>query len=256
MCWRPSPRRTYSTKSVEFARRTSPVRWSSHLRPDEPGTKWTRSPPRSACGLPSRSYSQNDDGALAMARSTTSRGNSTRSPEAFERQPGLQQPAAHLLAADLHAGLGEHALGFVDDPGDEVVREDGEGGSHQAGTLPHRRGARGSQGIAWDEGLRAGCRGPPGWDPVRRRAVRRRYGRTATAEMACETPSAVDRAVRRVVWPGRRRRRPSARRRSLVNPPGGTRPGVPTLATGPRYRLVPWPAATVRTCPSVMSASS
>ena len=36
--------------------------------------KWTRSPPMSACGLPSRSYSQNDDGALAMAASTTSRG--------------------------------------------------------------------------------------------------------------------------------------------------------------------------------------
>ena len=36
--------------------------------------KWTRSPPMSACGLPSRSYSQNDDGALSMAASTTSRG--------------------------------------------------------------------------------------------------------------------------------------------------------------------------------------
>jgi hypothetical protein len=32
-----------------------PVRWSSHLRPDDPGTKWTRSSPMSACGFPSRS---------------------------------------------------------------------------------------------------------------------------------------------------------------------------------------------------------
>ena len=51
----PSASRTYSTKSVELASRVSPVRWSSTLRPDEPGTKWTRSPPRSACGSPARS---------------------------------------------------------------------------------------------------------------------------------------------------------------------------------------------------------
>ncbi len=81
MLARPSASRTYSTKSVEFARRVSPVRWSRTLRPDEPGTKWTRSPPMSACGSPARSYSENDDGAVAIAASTTSRGKSTRSPE-------------------------------------------------------------------------------------------------------------------------------------------------------------------------------
>ena len=37
MLWSPSPTRTYSTKSVEFARRVSPVRWSRTFRPDEPG---------------------------------------------------------------------------------------------------------------------------------------------------------------------------------------------------------------------------
>ena len=35
------------------------------------------------------------------------------------RQPGLEQPPAHLRAADLHADLGQHALGLVDDPVDE-----------------------------------------------------------------------------------------------------------------------------------------
>ena len=87
MCLSPSARRTYSTKSVESARRVSPVRWSSTLSPDEPGTKWTRSPPRSACGFPARSYRVNAFGASAMARSTTSRGNRTRSPFASSGRP-------------------------------------------------------------------------------------------------------------------------------------------------------------------------
>src|SRR6266550_6044957 len=78
MLWRPSASRTYSTKSVELARRVSPVLWSSILRPDEPGTKWTRSPPRSAWGAPSRSYRTKEPGASAMARSTTSRGKRIR----------------------------------------------------------------------------------------------------------------------------------------------------------------------------------
>src|ERR1035437_9330405 len=74
----PSHRRTYSTKSIEFARRASPVRWSRIFRPLEPGTKWTRSPPMSACAAPSRSYSQNDFGAVLIAASTTSRGKRIR----------------------------------------------------------------------------------------------------------------------------------------------------------------------------------
>ena len=87
MLARPSPSRTYSTKSVEFARRVSPVRWSRTLRPDEPGTKWTRSPPMSAWGAPARSCSQNEEGASAMACSTTSRGKRTRSPEWSSGRP-------------------------------------------------------------------------------------------------------------------------------------------------------------------------
>src|SRR5262245_26061269 len=75
MCSSESPMRTYSTKSVVFARRASPVRWSSTRSPLDPGTKCTRSPPRSAWGLPSRSCRTNELGADAIAASTTSRGN-------------------------------------------------------------------------------------------------------------------------------------------------------------------------------------
>ena len=80
MLARPSPTRMYSTKSVESARRVTPVLWSRTLSPDDPGTKWTRSPPISACRSPARSYSQKDEGASAIACSTTSRGNRTRWP--------------------------------------------------------------------------------------------------------------------------------------------------------------------------------
>ena len=140
MFWRPSASRTYSTKSVESARRTSPVRWSSVLSPDEPGTKWTRSSPRSACGLPSRSYSVNDRGAEAIARSTTSRGNRTR-PSARGRQAGLDESPAHLGSADLHADLGQHALRLVDDAVDELGREEVEAGAtHRESLLPYATG--------------------------------------------------------------------------------------------------------------------
>ena len=154
---RPSASRAYWTKSDEFARRNSPVWWSSHLRPDDPGTKWTRSPPMSACGLPSRSYSVNEEGALAIARSTTSRGNRTRSPDAVGGQPGRQEPALHLRAADLHARLGQHALGLVEDLADEVVREDVEGGSHRRERY-RTRAARGAGRIAWDGAPKPGPR--------------------------------------------------------------------------------------------------
>jgi hypothetical protein len=45
---RPWARRTYSVKSFESASLVSPVRWSWTFKPDEPGTKWTLSPPSSA----------------------------------------------------------------------------------------------------------------------------------------------------------------------------------------------------------------
>src|SRR5688500_13117554 len=48
------------------------------LRPLDPGMKCTFQPPISACGLPSRLKSVKDFGAVAIARSTTSVGKSTR----------------------------------------------------------------------------------------------------------------------------------------------------------------------------------
>ena len=126
----PSPSRTYSTKSVEFARRVSPVRWSSTLRPDEPGTKWTRSPPMSACGLavpvvqPERRRRRRDRRLDDVARE--------EDPLAarVERQPVVEQAAAHLRPADLHPDLGQDAHRLVDDPADELGVEDVEGRPH------------------------------------------------------------------------------------------------------------------------------
>ena len=54
-------------------------------------------------------------------------------------RPCLEEPPAHLRAADLHARLGQDAHRLVDDPPDELVRQDVQGGSHQPATLPHPR---------------------------------------------------------------------------------------------------------------------
>ena len=52
-------------------------------------------------------------------------------PGMIERQPVLEQAAAHLRAADLHPDLGEDPLGLVDDPGRQLRLEDVEGRPHQ-----------------------------------------------------------------------------------------------------------------------------
>ena len=58
---RPSPSRTYSTKSVEFARRVSPVRWSSTLQARRARARSGRGRRRGRrAASPSRSYSQNE----------------------------------------------------------------------------------------------------------------------------------------------------------------------------------------------------
>ena len=124
MCSRPSPIRMYSTKSVVSASRASPVRWSRTFRPLEPGTKWTRSPPRSACGLPSRSCRTNDDGAVAIAASTTSAREQDPGARGVGREPVIEEPLPQLLPADLHADLGQEALRLLDDRRDELRLED------------------------------------------------------------------------------------------------------------------------------------
>ena len=117
MCERPSASLTYSTKSVVFARRTSPVRWSMTLSPDEPGTKWTRSSPRSACGLPSRSNNE----ATGPSRSPARRSRAERAPARRSRSLAARPPKSspHLCAADLHAGRGEDAQRLIKDPLDQ-----------------------------------------------------------------------------------------------------------------------------------------
>ena len=58
------------------------------LRPDEPGTKWTRSPPRSACGLPSRSKSVKAFGAVGDGRARRRRaGRGPARPSASRGRP-------------------------------------------------------------------------------------------------------------------------------------------------------------------------
>ena len=238
MLARPSPRRTYSTKSVEFARRVSPVRWSRTFRPDEPGTKWTRSPPMSACGLPSRSYSQNEDGA---SRSPPRRPRAGRGPGArrVERQAVVDQPLAHLRPADLHPDLGQDALRLVDDPGDELGLEDVQGRPHQrssAVSQRHRDGVRRSvtrlarrrDGPAWDSIASGVAPDAPGShqarpgrdDPLLERGgepsrslrswnVRRRSAARAWISSAGLQPSVQADSARRRLWrrsPGRHRR--------------------------------------------------
>ena len=59
------------------------------------------------------------------------------------REPGLDEPPLHLRAAHLHAGRGQHAEGLVEDPVDELGRQDGQAWSHLDGnaTVPARRDA-------------------------------------------------------------------------------------------------------------------
>src|SRR3546814_19160929 len=47
-------------------------------------------------------------------------------------QAGLDQATAKLRAADLHADLGQHSLGLVDDPADELRGQDLESRAHHA----------------------------------------------------------------------------------------------------------------------------
>ena len=55
-----------------------------------------------------------------------------------ERQPVLEESAAHLRTPDLHPDLGQHPLGLVDDPGDQLRLEDVEGRPHQGTSGLHR----------------------------------------------------------------------------------------------------------------------
>ena len=128
---RPSARRTYSTKSVEFARRVSPVRWSRTLSPLEPGTKWTRSPPMSAWASPSRSYSGERARRGLRWPSRPRRAGTGRGPVRVQGQAVVEQAPAHLRPADLHADLGQDPLRLVEDPGDELGLEDVQGRPHQ-----------------------------------------------------------------------------------------------------------------------------
>ena len=53
-------------------------------------------------------------------------------------QAVVEQPLAHAVTADLHAGLGEDPLRLVEDPGDEVVVEDLERRSHRTSIVTGR----------------------------------------------------------------------------------------------------------------------
>ena len=136
MLARPSPSRTYSTKSVELASRVSPVRWSRTFRPDEPGTKWTRSPPRSACGSPARSYRTNELGSVGDRPLDDVAREQDALAGVVERQAVLEEAPAHLRPADLHADLGQDALGLVDDPGGELLAQDLQAGTHPLSSGP------------------------------------------------------------------------------------------------------------------------
>ena len=178
MFWRPSARRTYSTKSVESARRTSPVRWSS-LETRRAGHEVDAIAAEVGVRVPVAVVEAERDGAVAMARSTTSRGKRTRSPGRVDRQAGLEEAAAHLRAADLHAGRRQHAQRLVDDPLDELVRQDVQAGAHQAANAtapadtppraPHRVGRAGGGPRAGSRRGRArpGARAPAWATPAR-----------------------------------------------------------------------------------------
>ena len=107
------------------------------MSPDEPGTKWTRSPPRSACGSPARSYRRNEPGRRRRSPARRPRaGRGPAAPAASSGSPWSRSRGAHLRAADLHADLGQHALGLVDDPGDELVAQDVQAGTHPRSLVP------------------------------------------------------------------------------------------------------------------------
>ena len=237
MLARPSPSRTYSTKSVEFARRVSPVRWSSTLRPDEPGTKWTRSPPMSACGAPARSCSQNDEGASAIAFSTTSRGNRTRSPEWSSGRPCSRRRRRISGPADLHPDLGEDPHGLVDDPGDELRLQDVEGRPHQGSSGVYRTHR---DGVPPAYPARAST----GWSgmgiplPLASRLMRHPVASGATGG---SWPRAASRAQPRLAQRGSQAvARPPGRRRSAADPRIGawiSRPGSQPLVRQTRTRV-------------------
>ena len=136
MCSRPSARRTYSVKSVEFARRVSPVRWSRTFRPDEPGHEVDAVAAEVGVGH-----------AVAVVERERARGGGDRGLDdvareqdalagVVERQAVLEEAPAHLRAADLHPDLGQDPLRLVDDPADQLVAQDVQARPHQA--LPSR----------------------------------------------------------------------------------------------------------------------
>ena len=131
MCCSPSASRTYSTKSVEFARRTSPVRWSSVLSPDEPGHEMDAILAQVGVRV-AIPVEQRERRRRAGDRPLDDVPREQHATGRIGRQAGLDQPAAHLRPADLHADLGQHALRLVDDPVDEIGGEHLESWAHHA----------------------------------------------------------------------------------------------------------------------------
>ena len=189
MLARPSARRTYSTKSVEFARRVSPVRWSRTLRPDEPGTKWTRSPPMSACGLPGAVVQDERPGRVGDGPLH----DLARKEDAFSTgvqwQPMGEQALAHLRSADLHADLGQHPLGLVDDPGDQLVAQDVQARTHPRSFVPIV-GRWSAMGIPMPSTLRLMRPAVP-HAPERGFRVRRRRRSAGRRSSECHAPEPV-----------------------------------------------------------------
>ena len=130
MCSRPSARRTYSTKSVEFARRDLAGPVVEHLEPrrarDEMDAIAAEVGVRVAVAVVQRerSWRVRDGPFHDVAREQHALG------RGVGRQPGFDEPAAHLRAADLHPDLGEHALRLIDDPVDELRGEHVQGRAH------------------------------------------------------------------------------------------------------------------------------
>ena len=202
----PSASRTYSTKSVEFARRVSPVRWSRTFRPDEPGTKWTRSPPRSACGSPARSYRTNELGADGDRPLDDLPREEHPLAGAIERQAVVEEPPAHLRTADLHADLGQHALGLVDDRGDELVAQDVQAGTHPRSLVPTAARSSG-MGFPMPPALRLMRPGvPSGGMRSHRPRVNRASRARASAGRGSPGPGRAPSAPWRSAPPGRRGR--------------------------------------------------
>ncbi len=136
-------------KSVEFARRVSPVRWSWTFSPDEPGHEVDVVAAELGVGIAlavverEGAWGGGDRGLDDVAREQDA------GPGVVERQAVLEEAALHLGAADLHPDLGEDALRLVDDPAEELL-------VHDLQARPHRRSSPSTPFSVSRRGLRGG----------------------------------------------------------------------------------------------------